>query len=159
MSAKFGASINYCAQRPESLLIPVAKQPGRRAQKRHEGSAYVLQAAQRWLSYSLLIDSMYTRIWGCPGPLPEDASGIELVNDDNNHDDASVTNDVLPIMEYMLEPPAFDATNTTTTPPVSKHTSGQATYCTLWRPAPGQPLKVYWDTKTHLGLMVQPPAL
>jgi hypothetical protein len=63
-------------------------------------------------------------------------------------------------MEYMLEPPAFNATNTTTTPPVSKLTSaGQATYCTLWRPAPGQPLKVYWDTKTHLGLMVQPPAL
>ena len=43
----FGASINYCAQRPESLLIPVAKQPGRRAQKRHTGSSYELQAAQR----------------------------------------------------------------------------------------------------------------
>jgi len=35
---RFGAPINYCAQRPESLLIPVAKQPGRRAQKRHTGA-------------------------------------------------------------------------------------------------------------------------
>ncbi len=39
---RFGAPINYCAQRPESLLIPVAKQPGRKAQKRHAGSAYEL---------------------------------------------------------------------------------------------------------------------
>ena len=60
---RFGASINYCAQRPESLLIPVAKQPGRRAQKRHTGSSYELQAAQR-LSYSLMIDEVYSRIWG-----------------------------------------------------------------------------------------------
>jgi hypothetical protein len=29
---RFGATTNFCAQRPESLLIPVAKQPGRRAQ-------------------------------------------------------------------------------------------------------------------------------
>jgi hypothetical protein len=28
---RFGATTNFCAQRPESLLIPVAKQPGRRA--------------------------------------------------------------------------------------------------------------------------------
>ena len=54
--------MNYCAQRPESLLIPVAKQPGRRAQKRHEGSVYELQTAQR-LSYSLIIDTMYSRLW------------------------------------------------------------------------------------------------
>jgi hypothetical protein len=60
---RFGAPINYCAQRPESLLIPVAKQPGRRAQKRHAGSAYELQAAQR-LSYSLMIDEVHSRIWG-----------------------------------------------------------------------------------------------
>ena len=44
---RFGAPVNYCAQRPESLLIPVAKKPGRRAQKRHNGSAYELQSAQR----------------------------------------------------------------------------------------------------------------
>ena len=59
---RFGAPMNYCAQRPESLLIPVAKQPGRRAQKRHEGSVYELQAAQR-LSYSIIIDTMYSRLW------------------------------------------------------------------------------------------------
>ena len=59
---RFGAPMNYCAQRPESLLIPVAKQPGRRAQKRHEGSVYELQAAQR-LSYSIIIDAMYSRLW------------------------------------------------------------------------------------------------
>jgi hypothetical protein len=28
---------NFCTDRPESLLIVAAKQPGRRAQKRHEG--------------------------------------------------------------------------------------------------------------------------
>jgi hypothetical protein len=49
---RFGAPMNYCAQRPESLLIPVAKKPGRRAQKRQHGIAYKLQAAQR-LSYSI----------------------------------------------------------------------------------------------------------
>ena len=59
---RFGAPMNYCAQRPESLLIPVAKQPGRRAQKRHEGSVYELQAAQR-LSYSIIIDAMFSRLW------------------------------------------------------------------------------------------------
>jgi hypothetical protein len=62
---RFGAPINYCAQRPESLLIPVAKQPGRRAQKRHAGSTYELQAAQR-LSYSLMINEVHARIWGNP---------------------------------------------------------------------------------------------
>ena len=62
---RFGAPVNYCAQRPESLLIPVAKQPGRRAQKRHAGSTYELQAAQR-LSYSLMIDEVHSRIWGAP---------------------------------------------------------------------------------------------
>jgi hypothetical protein len=55
----YGAPINYCAQRPESLLIPVAKQ----AQKRHMGLLYELQAAQR-LSYSLMIAEVYSRIWG-----------------------------------------------------------------------------------------------
>jgi Plavaka transposase len=59
---RFGAPINYCAQRPESLLIPVAKKPGRRAQKRHNGSAYELQSAQR-LAYSLMINAVYARMW------------------------------------------------------------------------------------------------
>jgi hypothetical protein len=59
---RFGATINFCAQRPESLLIPVAKQPGRRAQKRDEGSKFELQAAQQ-LSSSLMIATMHQRIW------------------------------------------------------------------------------------------------
>ena len=29
--SRFGSPINYCAERSESLLIPSAKQPGRRA--------------------------------------------------------------------------------------------------------------------------------
>ena len=59
---RFGAPVNFNAQRPESLLICAAKQPGRRAQKRHDGVKFELQSAQR-LSYSLMIDSMYTSIW------------------------------------------------------------------------------------------------
>ena len=59
---RFGAPMNYCAQRPESLLIPVTKKPGRRAQKRQQGVAYELQAAQR-LSSSIIIDTMYCRLW------------------------------------------------------------------------------------------------
>ena len=44
---RYGASINFSAQRPESLLIPAAKLPGKRAQKRHDGSSYEIQSAQR----------------------------------------------------------------------------------------------------------------
>ena len=57
----FGAPMNYCVQRPESLLIPAAKKPGRRAQKMQQGVAYELQAAQR-LSYSVIIDTMYSSL-------------------------------------------------------------------------------------------------
>ena len=59
---RFGAPINYCAQRPESLLKPVAKHTGRRAQKRHEGVSYELQAAQR-LSYDVMIKTVYAEIF------------------------------------------------------------------------------------------------
>jgi hypothetical protein len=59
---RFGAHAKYCAQRPESLLIPVAQNPGRRAQKRHQGVAYKMQAAQG-RSYSIIIDTMYFRLW------------------------------------------------------------------------------------------------
>ena len=58
---RFGSPTNFCAQRPESLLIHAAKRPGRRAQKRHAGTRYELQAAQR-LSYSLMINAVYSRI-------------------------------------------------------------------------------------------------
>ena len=60
--SRFGSPVNFCAQRPESLLKSAAKKPGRRAQKRHVGSAYELQSAQR-LTYSYMIDSVHTRIW------------------------------------------------------------------------------------------------
>ena len=60
--ARFGAPRNFNAERPESLLIAVAKRPGRRAQKRHAGSLYELQSAQR-LSESFMISTVYARIW------------------------------------------------------------------------------------------------
>jgi hypothetical protein len=60
---QFGAPMNFCAQRPESLLITVVKKPGRRAQERHEGSFFELLVAQR-LSYPLIIDTVcYTGVW------------------------------------------------------------------------------------------------
>ena len=58
----FGAPRNYCAPRPESLLIPVAKKPGRRTKNRHNGSAYELQSAQH-LSHLLMVNAVYTHIW------------------------------------------------------------------------------------------------
>ena len=64
---RFGAPINYCAQRPESLLIPAAKKLDRRAQKRHDGSRFELQSAQR-LSYSMMINAVHTRIWDTTPP-------------------------------------------------------------------------------------------
>jgi Plavaka transposase len=67
---RFGAPINYCAQRPESLLIPAAKKPGRRAQKRHDGSRFELQSAQR-LSYSMMINAVHARIWKTTSPVSE----------------------------------------------------------------------------------------
>jgi hypothetical protein len=63
--SRFWSPVIFFAQRPESLLIPAAKHPGRRAQKRIEGSAYELQAAQR-LVYSFMVDTIHTRIWDSP---------------------------------------------------------------------------------------------
>ena len=58
-------------QRPESLLIVAAKQPGHRAQKHHEGVVYKLQAAQQ-LCYSLMINTVHDGIQQCHGaPLPQ----------------------------------------------------------------------------------------
>jgi hypothetical protein len=63
--SQFGSPVNFCVQRPESLLIPAAKHPGRHAQKQIEGSAYEVQAAQR-LVYAFMIDTIHTRIWDNP---------------------------------------------------------------------------------------------
>jgi hypothetical protein len=60
---RFGAPINYSAERPESLfLIPAAKQPGRRSQNFHDGSSYGRQAAQR-LSALFMIATVYNKIF------------------------------------------------------------------------------------------------
>jgi hypothetical protein len=56
--SRFGVPQNFCAQRPESLPIIAAKQPGRHAQKRYKGVVYDLQAAQR-LCYSLTIKTVH----------------------------------------------------------------------------------------------------
>ena len=75
---RFGASINFSAQRPESLLIPAAKLPGRRAQKRHEGSLYEIQSAQR-LADTHIINIMYDRI--CEDDSNKDV--VQSSSDDN----------------------------------------------------------------------------
>ena len=77
---RFGSPLNYCAQRPESLLIPVAKQPGRRAQKRQDGSTYELQSAQR-LAYSIMIDTFYTRIWDPPDAFEDECKANKTMHD------------------------------------------------------------------------------
>ena len=58
---RFGSSINFCAQRPESLLINAAKHPGRRAQKRLANSQYELNAAQR-LADTIIIGTFHDRV-------------------------------------------------------------------------------------------------
>ena len=65
--------MNFCAQRSESLLAPAAKQPGRRAQKWHGGSAYKFGAAQRLSHSFFLIDVIYSGIWD--GEVPEEGIG------------------------------------------------------------------------------------
>jgi hypothetical protein len=74
----FGSPIlNYCAKRPESLLIPSAKQPGRRAQKRHD--TYEQQAAQR-LATSFMITTVYDKMF-LPGAIAKDPEEIENKDD------------------------------------------------------------------------------
>ena len=81
---RFGASGNFCAQRPESLLKDAAKKPGRRAQKRHAGVNFELQSAQR-LAQSFVIDTVHSRIWQSPGTAdagdpPADATATVVEN-------------------------------------------------------------------------------
>jgi hypothetical protein len=54
----FGAPMKYCAQSPESLLIPVQK-TGRCAETRQQRGVHKLQAAQR-LSCSIIVDTVYS---------------------------------------------------------------------------------------------------
>jgi hypothetical protein len=61
---RFGAPSNYSsAERPESLLIPAAKQPGQRSQKRH--ATYVQQAA-RCLASSYMISRVHEMMFPLP---------------------------------------------------------------------------------------------
>jgi hypothetical protein len=79
--SRFGSPVNFCAQRPESLLKDAAKRPGKRAQKRRVGSAFELQAAQR-LMHSKMIDTVHTRIWGEDPTLPNNRN--DAVDIDRN---------------------------------------------------------------------------
>jgi hypothetical protein len=81
---RFGAPTNFCAQRPESLLIAAAKQPGRRAQKRHNGSSYELQAAQR-VAYSCMIHTVYSRIWDTEPYVPDVVDTSDLIAEGTGH--------------------------------------------------------------------------
>lgn len=85
MIERFGAPRKFNKKRPESLLIHAAKQPGHRAQKRHVGSLYELQSAQR-LAESLIIDMVHTRIWG------EDHDD-ESCNNSDDHDNSTPNTD------------------------------------------------------------------
>ena len=58
---RFGSPLNYCAQRPEGLLIQAAKQPGRRAQKRSDGCEYERQSAQR-LAGTMIVNIVHNLI-------------------------------------------------------------------------------------------------
>ena len=80
---RYGAPMNYCAQRPESLLIPVAKKPGRRAQKRQQGVRYELQAAQR-LAYSVMIDTVYSRLWDSADNHPDNNANKAAQTDNDS---------------------------------------------------------------------------
>ena len=84
---RFGAPINYSAERPESLLIPAAKQPGRRSQKRHDGSSYERQAAQR-LSASFMIATVYNKIF-VSNPNKWEDDGESVSSNDGSDSDAS----------------------------------------------------------------------
>ena len=74
--SRFGAPINYSAERPESLLIPAAKQPGRRSQKRH--ATYVQQAACRHSS-SYMISRVHEQMFPLPAAKTQ---SLETGNDD-----------------------------------------------------------------------------
>ena len=92
---RFGSPLNFCAQRPESLLIVAAKQPGRRSQKRHKGVSYELQAAQR-LCYSMMIDTVNSRIQNGAPSLHRAPTGSETPMDTPLHESTKgATNAIL----------------------------------------------------------------
>ena len=76
--SRFGSPIHYCGKQPESLLIPSAKQPGRRAQKRHD--TYEQQAAQR-LATSFMTTTVYDKMFPPAGAIAKDPEEIENKDD------------------------------------------------------------------------------
>ena len=83
---RFGAPKNFCAQRPESLLVFAAKRPGRRAQKRSNGSQYELNAAQR-LEQSFVLDLYHQKIF------PTKTSSNHINESSVDVSDVSIRND------------------------------------------------------------------
>jgi hypothetical protein len=121
--------VNFCAQRPESLLFSAAKHPGRQAQKQIEVSAYELQAAQR-LMYSFMIDTIHTRIWDGPH------------SDDDVPDKCDVDSSM------MTRDKNFQSTGQATFGCVHRDKLGKE-----------YQYKVDWDTRTHTDLLMLPIAL
>lgn len=130
--SRFGSPNNFSAERPESLLIPAAKRPGRRAQKRHQGSAYELQAAQR-LTSSFMIDTVYRKIWG-----NDDGYVVTSANEQS------------------------DASRTSSSCATVIQSTGKATFCTLttvMSEEAGIGFVLCWDTKTNKESMTLPRPL
>ena len=93
--SRFGSPRNYCAERPESLLINAAKQPGQRAQPRH--ATFEQQSAQR-LSASFMIQTMYNKVFPAsktcvPDSSHNDSNPIEQGTGQATHATLSTTID------------------------------------------------------------------
>lgn len=135
---RFGSPLNFCAQRPESLLIPAAKRPGRRAQKRHMGSAYELQSAQR-LAYSFIIDTVHTRVW-------------EYQNNHYPHSSLNLLSSTLEEEEGVednIETSVYQGTDQATFGCVSRNSVGNNRY----------QYEVEWETRTRTDFMKLPVEL
>ena len=78
---RLGSPHNYNAERPESLLKPTAKIPGRRAQKTHDGVKYELKSAQQ-LTFCVIINVVYDKIWGVADN-NDDRTDTSVIEDDN----------------------------------------------------------------------------
>jgi Plavaka transposase len=130
---RFGSPSNFCAQRPESLLIQAAKHPGRRARKVHEGSLYELNAAQA-LSNSLLIDIAYNRIFTTGG------------------DESSLAN------ETISHDPPSPGVLCNTAPDAIQQSTGSATFGQITRQRDTSFI-VKWNTVTDISRMELPVPL
>ena len=92
--SRFGAPMNYSADRPESLLIPAAKLPGRRSQKRNKGSSYEQQVAAR-LSLLFLINTYYNNMFVSSGDTSSEEGSSVGSSDDGSSVGSSMCSSVL----------------------------------------------------------------